>query len=331
MDFSKLKFNFRLLLQEIASRGIQLGYLGNTDIIEASLENHVEYLINYITRLTPGVYLPILDDKFYAKEFVRDKGFSVAPGNVFHPNQIKEAANYANQIEYPVVLKPTNGGHGDLVFANLKNEINFLTAFKEFAKYTNYANMLVEKHFQGDDYRFLVIADRDIAVAKRSFPSVVGDGVLSIRSLVEQENNRRMNPRTTCLCPIYIDDVEGKRALEEQNLTPETILAKNQQAILRYHANVSWGAECENVLDQVHPSYLNVAKKIHALFPGSHLTCVDLLIKNIAIPASNDNYVFCEFNSDPGFSLHHMPSKGQAHYVLKSIVDLLFPETAKNE
>jgi hypothetical protein len=59
-----------------------------------------------------------------------------------------------------------------------------------------------------------------------------------------------MNPRTTCLCPIYIDDVEGKRALEEQGLTPETILAKNQQATLRYHANVSWGAECENVLDK---------------------------------------------------------------------------------
>ena len=128
--------------------------------------------------------------------------------------------------------------------------------------------------------------------------------------------------------PDHIDDPEGKRVLISQNLTPNTILKNGESKNLRYNANVCWGAECENVLDQVHPSYLSLAKEIHTLFPGSAYTGIDLLINDISQPAHPDNYVICEFNIDPGFSLHLMPSKGKPHNVLKPIVDFLFPETA---
>jgi D-alanine-D-alanine ligase-like ATP-grasp enzyme len=330
MSIHKFKFNFQLMLREIESRGVRIRCLGNTDIVEASLGNHVEYLVDYISRLTPGVYLPILDDKFYAKEFVRDKGFSVIPGEVFGPSQIREAVQYAGQLGYPVVLKPTNAGHGDLAFVNLKDEASFISAFTEFSKYTNLRNMLVEKYCLGDDYRFLVVADKDIAVVKRTLPIVIGDGVSSIRSLVDKENYRRMNPRNTCLCPIYIDDIEGTRALTEQGFTQDSVPEKDQIVVLRYHANVSWGAECENVLKIVHPSYLDLARGIHALLPGNQFTGIDLLVKDITRPVTKDSYSFCEFNSDPGFSLHHMPSKGTPHMILRSIVDILFPETVND-
>lgn len=327
MNLDQFKFNFRLMLQEIKKRGINIRFVGNTNIIEASLEQHIEYLIDYKTRLIPGVYLSILDDKFYAKEFMREKGFTVVPGAVFHPLQLEEAICYASQIGYPVVLKPTNAGHGDLVFVNLKNESSFSTAFKEFSNYTNSTNMLVEKYYEGDDCRFFVVGDSDLAIVKRTLPSIIGDGVSSIRDLVENENYKRMHPRINCLCPIYIDDNEGKRVLEDQQLTPDSILQKNQKIVLRYNANVSWGAECENVIDLVHPSYLKLAKSIHALFPGSCYTVIDLLVNDITHPVASNNYAFCEFNSTPGFSLHHMPSKGVPHLILRSIIDVLFPET----
>ncbi len=181
----------------------------------------------------------------------------------------------------------------------------------------------------GTDYRFLMIEGvNDPFVIHRTVPEVVGDGVLSIRDLVVQENHRRQNPRKNCLCTIEFEDEDTRRVLKHQNLTLDSIIPKDHSIKLRYNANVSWGAQCETLnTNDVHPSYLNLAKKIHALFPGNGFTGIDLLISDVKAPCTPHNYTFCEFNVDPGFSLHHMPGLGAPQNVLDPIVDLLFPET----
>lgn len=330
IDYSNIKFNFALLLKEIAARGVILNFIGDTDIIEAKLDNHVEYLINYTTRLNSAVTQIIFQDKYYSKNLLQQKGISVPKGSVFRAGEIKEALLFAEKIGYPVVIKPVNASQGHFVFANLENENEFVRAFKSIEHYSPLRCILVEEYFAGDDHRFLVIADKDIAVVKRTPPKIVGDGQSTIQQLVQAENYSRMNPRNTCLCEIQIDDDEGKRTLQKQGLTPTSILKNGQVVQLRHNANVSGGGECENILETVHPSYLALAKEIHSFFPSNAFSCIDLLIKDVRKQAQADNYAFCEFNADPGFSLHELPSKGKPHYVVRSIVDLLFPETTEN-
>ena len=329
INLSDLNFNFALLLKEIKDRNIDLNYVENTNLVQAKLDQHVEHLLPHVNRLTPGVYCDIMQDKFYSKALVRQSGFSVVDGCVFQQDDIDAAMIFADQIGYPVVIKPVNLAQGELVFANLQTPEEFTNAFVLIAQHNQGRSILVEKHFHGADYRFLVVDNGDIAVVMRTHPTIIGDGQLTIAQLVEQENTRRMNPRTTCLCELYLDDHEAKRTLLHQGLTEQSIPQKGRVVTLRYNANVSKGAECENVLDIVHPSYLALAREIHALFPGSGYTCVDLLIKTITAPVDADLYVFCEFNVSPGLSLHHMPSKGKPHFVARSIIDLLFPETAR--
>jgi len=329
IDYEAFKFNFALMLKAIAARNVELNCVGNTDIVEARLGAHVEYLVNYATRLTPEVNAAILRDKYYAKSILAEKGFSVPPGFVFSATEITAALTYAERLGYPVVIKPVNGAQGDSVFPNLVDEREFREAFQWISRKSQSRDILVEKYFDGDDYRFLVIADKDLAVVKRSAPRVTGDGVSTVQELIAVENYRRMNPRNTCLCEIHIKDEEGQRVLSHQGMTEESVPEKGQLVRLRYNANVSWGGDCENVLDTVHPSYLDLARSIHALFPGNHFTCVDILARDVTTPVSKDSYTFCEFNVDPGFSLHHMPGTGKPHLVLETIVDMLFPETAK--
>ncbi len=205
----------------------------------------------------------------------------------------------------------------------------FSNAFKVIAKQFSSRCILVEKYFEGDDYRFLIIADKDIAVVKRLAPKITGDGVSSIRELVDIENYRRMNPRTTCLCTIKIDDEESTRTLQKQGLTSSSIPSSDQTVLLRNNSNVSGGGSCENVLDTVHETWFDLARRIHSLFPGNTFTCIDLLAKDVTVPVTKDGYAFCEFNSDPGFSLHEMPGTGKPHYVVKSMIDLLFPALKK--
>jgi D-alanine-D-alanine ligase-like ATP-grasp enzyme len=328
IDYAGLPFNFSMLLKEIESRAIELSYLGDTDVIEARLGSHSEYLIDYMTRLTPSVYEKIFRDKYYSKIFLKTKGISVPEGYVFSATDRQLAVDYVNFIGFPVVIKPTNASQGHYVFANLHDEEEFLHAFDVISGYSSSRSLLVEQHFTGDDYRFLVIGDEEMAVVRRSPPKIVGDGQLTIRQLVELENQRRMNPRDTCLCTIKIDDEESKRVLFKQGLSDQSILDSGQIVQLRNNANVSGGGGCENALELVHPSYLELARSIHAFFPGNGFTCVDLLIKDASMPVAPTSYAFCEFNADPGFSLHEMPGKGERHAVVRPIVDLLFPETA---
>ena len=52
--------------------------------------------------------------------------------------------------------------------------------------------VLVEKFLPGDDYRLLVVGDRLVAAARREPPLVIGDGLQTVRELVDAVN---MDPR----------------------------------------------------------------------------------------------------------------------------------------
>lgn len=332
MDFSKFKFNFRLLLQEIASRGIKLRTIGETPLVEASINGHVEHLLNYTTSLTPIVYSAVWQDKYQVKQLMKDHGYSVCEGNIFAPEEINRALEYALHLGFPVVIKPRNGSNGNFVFPNLINKQDFTESFDEIAAVVPPEGpiIMIEKHFENaDDYRFLIVPNKDIAVVRRTPPKVIGDGISSIKHLIAAENYKRMNPRRNCLCEIYVIDRDGKRALRDQGINFNTVPQKGQEVQLRYQANVSWGGECENVLNLVHHSYLEMVRKIALLFPKAGFVSIDLLVKDISKPVSDSNYVISEFGWDPGFSLHLMPSKGAPHNILKPIVDVLFPETSK--
>ena len=328
-DFERVHFNFSLLLKCIAKRGIHLEYLGNTDAVVATYASHTEYLVNYLTKLIPANYSTLLSDKFYSNSFMQFCGISVLAARVFAKEQLNQACDFAAYIGYPVVLKPTNGSEGNFVYANLQNEKEFRFAFEDFSHFTTLCNMMVEKHFEGKDYRFFVIDGvEEPFVILRTIPEIVGDGKHSIKELIEQENYRRTNPRNTCLGELYIGDGEALRVLHHQKLTPDSVVDKGKHVQLRYNANVCWGGECETINNElIHHSYLQLAKRIHNFLPESKFSMVDILVHDIQKPCTEKNYAFCEFNVTPGFSLHHMPSRGKPQNVLDPFVDLLFPET----
>jgi hypothetical protein len=45
---------------------------------------------------------------------------------------------------------------------------------------------------------------------EREPANIIGDGIHTIRELIDQENYRRMHPRNSCLCEIWIDDIAEK-------------------------------------------------------------------------------------------------------------------------
>ena len=68
---------------------------------------------------------------------------------------------------------------------------------------------MVEKFLPGNDFRLLVVGDKLVAAARRDPPQVIGDGVHTVRELVDSVNQdpRRGDGHATSLTKIRFDDI----------------------------------------------------------------------------------------------------------------------------
>ncbi|MFX7866200.1 cyanophycin synthetase, partial [Acinetobacter baumannii] len=76
-----------------------------------------------------------------------------------------------------------NQGKG--VTVNVVDRAHFDIAYKAADEI---GQVMVEKFLPGGDYRLLVIGDKLIAAARRDPPHVIGDGVHTVKQLVDKVN-----------------------------------------------------------------------------------------------------------------------------------------------
>ncbi len=213
INTQQLQFNSKLLVQEMEKRDIALSYLGSSQIIVAQHENHIEYIDETNINMVPYVTKLLLDNKYYTKKVLEANDIKVNQGEEFTSEQLSECIEYAHKIGYPVVVKPTMGSNGIQVHMNIQNAQELIDAFQEVANHicdTFFNKILVEKQYEGEEYRVFATKEGFHAVVHRERANIIGDGTHSIEELIEMENYRRMNPRTTCLCTIKKNEIMDK-------------------------------------------------------------------------------------------------------------------------
>ena len=106
----------------------------------------------------------------------------------------------------------------------------------------------------GHDFRLLVVGGKLVAAARREPPHVIGDGVHTMRELVEQVNSdpRRGEGHATSLTKIRLDDI-ALRHLAQQGFNADSVPRKGTRVVLRNNANLSTGGTATDVTDDVHP------------------------------------------------------------------------------
>jgi cyanophycin synthetase len=268
---------------------------------------------------TSAVAESIAQDKDLTKKLLRAAGVPVPLGRpVTDPD---DAWATARQVGLPVVVKPQDGNQGKGVTVNITTREHLDVAYKAAAEH---GEVMVEKFLPGSDFRLLVVGNKLVAASRREPPQVVGDGLHTVRELVDIVNQdpRRGEGHATSLTKIRFDDIAVAR-LEVQELTPESIPAKGRRVILRNNANLSTGGTATDVTDDVHPSV--AARAVAAAqMVGLHICGVDVVCESMLRPLESQNGGVVEVNAAPGLRMHLSPSYGKGRAVGVAMIDELF-------
>ncbi|HEY5801037.1 MAG TPA: cyanophycin synthetase, partial [Burkholderiaceae bacterium] len=275
-----------------------------------------------ITGDTNHIAVGIASDKQLTKALLEEAGVPVPRGETVTTEQA--AIRAAQRLRGAVTVKPLDGNQGKGVTTACKTDAEVEAAFAHARKHGR--RVIVEQYLEGYDYRVLVAGGRIAAASCRRPPNVVGDGVRTIRELVEIEN---LNPargagHTNILTKIALDE-QADALLAKQGYTSDTVLAEGATAWLRGNANLSTGGTAEDVTDLVHETTrdicLRAARKV-----GLDVAGIDIVCQDIARPLLDQRGGIIEVNAAPGIRMHQYPSRGVPRDAGEAIIDGMFPQ-----
>ena len=179
---------------------------------------------------------------------------------------------------------------------------------------------------KGEDHRLLVIDGKLVAAARRRPAHVIGDGKLTLRQLIDKENEdpRRGVGHENLLTQIQIDQ-QTERLVDQAGLTFESVIPPGEIVWLKSTANISTGGTATDLTDDVHPEVRYAAERIGRLM-GLDIIGIDLLAETLAKPLDQQSAGVVEVNAGPGFRMHISPTHGKGRDVGKAVVDMLFPD-----
>ncbi len=272
------------------------------------------------TDRTSAIAEGISRNKDLTKQLLTSCGVPVPEGRVV--DSPKDAWDAAEDIGVPVVVKPTDANHARGVSTELMTRAEIEAAY-HLAEAEG-SEVLVERFIRGNEHRLLVVGGKLAAAVRGETVSVLGDGVATIRELIDQQINsdpRRGEEEEFPLDMLLVDKNPAvKFEIERQGYTADSILPKDVSIIVQRSGNVAF-----DVTDIVHPE-VAATVSLAARVVGLDIAGIDLVAEDISKPLDAQGGAIVEVNAGPGLLMHLKPAEGQPRPVGKAIVDHLFAD-----
>lgn len=260
-----------------------------------------------LSEFTSAVAFTICDDKALTHKVVGAAGVKV-------PEQIPAGDEEAHRAfldrHGKVVVKPARGEQGRGVAVGLSTPDDIAEAVERARQISD--DVVIEAFFPGHDLRLVVIDFRVVAAAIRRPARIVGDGVSTVRKLIEVQSRRRA-AATAGESRIPMD-AETERCLADAGLGWDDVPDTGREIAVRRTANLHTGGTIEDVTDIVHPDLVAAAIRA-ARAIDIPVTGIDLMVAEPDRP----DYVFIEANERPGLANH------EPQPTAERFIDLLFP------
>ncbi|QIL70136.1 cyanophycin synthetase [Diaphorobacter sp. HDW4B] len=267
---------------------------------------------------TSAIAEGIAQDKDFTKRLLAACGVPVPEGQIV--NSPEEAWEVAQDIGFPVTVKPSDGNHARGVTLDLHAEEDIKAAFA--LAEPEGSDVIVEKFIDGTEHRLLVVGGKLVAACRGETVSVSGNGKSTLAELVAVVNQdpRRGPEQEYPLDWINLEAPAVKLELKRQNVTPASVPAQGESILLQRNGNMA--IDCT---DEVHPDvayYATLAAKI----VGLDIAGMDMILQDVSKPMRGQGAIL-EVNAGPGLLMHLKPTSGAPRPVGQAIVEHLFPAT----
>ena len=306
------------IVDAAGERGIPFIRLNEGNLVQLGYGAAQRRIWTAETDSTSAIAESVSRDKDLTKQLLAMCGVPVPEGQVVQgPEQAWEAAQ---DIGLPVCVKPTDGNHARGVSLDLRSREEVMAAWQ--LADAEGSEVMVERFIPGEEHRLLVVGSQLVAASKGETASVTGDGVHSVRELIELQINsdpRRGEAEDFPLDTIRLEEhTTAVLELQKQGLTPESVPAAGRAVLVMRTGNMTM-----DVTDEVHPEVAAQAV-LAARVVGLDIAGIDLVSTDIGQPLHRTGAAVVEVNAGPGLLMHLKPASGQARPVGQAIANHLF-------
>lgn len=260
----------------------------------------------------------IVRDKAFSAELFNEAG--VASPDTLVVKTSEEAVSASLKMPGPVVIKPRSGKKSLGVSTGLIADDEIRDAFAYARQHGS--EVLIQQHIEAvEELRVMASPDRAVAVIRRIAPHVIGDGVSTIKQLIEDKNQqRRLNPSLRNR-PIPVD-ILTRRYLNRANRSLEDVPELGEKVTVRAVAGLSAGADAFQALEEASAEIRRTATTAIASIPGLGWGGVDIIIEK----DTGKPYVI-EINTKAAYGAALFPTYGEPRDVATDVWHLRFAAT----
>ena len=249
-----------------------------------------------------------------ARDYAKNKSLSLnilsqirlPVGRVVVVKDVAGARKAAEEIGYPLVLKPLSGHKGDSVYVDLRDDDELSVALS--AARIDERQYLLQSFFTGDDHRLMVADGKLVAAVRKDPAAVTGDGRSTIAELVERENRDPARIEGVIRKTIHLTG-DSDRILARQGCTRATIPEAGRVVRLMATANFAKGATLVDVMERVHPDNGSLAVRATQAI-GLKIGGVDFICPDISQSWHDVGGGICEVNTAVGLHPELRPGAG---------------------
>ena len=248
----------------------------------------------------------LASDKFFTNKILEAEGIATLGGDYFFlharhrvhrpsGHERDDALGYFKALGGTAFVKPLTGSRGDFAQA-VHGEPGLLRYLGEVSRY--YDAILMQPIVSGKEYRVFLLDDEVLYTARKHPPSVVGDGVRTVRDFLIAHNARLL---TRGLSPVSITG--------DPDPAFDAVLSKGQRWEVPGRMNFSAGGTMR--LESPDPAAVTLARKAAGAL-GLRAAGVDLFCDIDGQPGA---IKIIEVNANPSIKL--LEQSGRADLILK--------------
>lgn len=254
-----------------------------------------------------------MDDKSAFKKKLEPLGIPIARGGSF--SRWRPLRKRFSSLTLPVIIKPRLGSRGRHTTTMISTEAELRDAFR-IAKQLG-RHVIMEEHLFGSVYRGTVIEGKVVAVLRGDPPKIVGDGIHTIKELVDAKNANR----DTCVGEVILTK-EHIDFLARNGYSPETVLSKCCSIDVLSKVGLSVGGSSVEMTPVIHPKVITALEHAAAMIDYPVIG-FDFIIEDPTTDPDVQRWGIIEANSAPFINIHHNPLEGKPVNVAAYVWDMV--------